>query len=280
LLSLCGAAVFFGLAWIGFNRFTRESTATRSQRTDLIAPLVRLGQSRRVRPGRRVLAWKEFHFVAGGMAVQIAKFVFYGLMTMLIFWAAELYYNYPLAHAGRFVAEGMLAVIVIESGLYASVILHDEWRDRTLPLLTMLPIRNSSILYSKIAGCAPALIPALFWMLAGCLIWPDGLEEIAKCLFFPSRWFYGLVWLLFLTLTLFFSLVVRWGALPLALAVMAGGAFVASCCGLPIVGVIAAVSHGSGVPEMGFLMVDAVIGVLIYLLQSDVLRRVEIASSQ
>ena len=31
----------------------------------------------------------------------------------------------------------MLAVIVIESSMYASVMFHDEWRDRTLPVLTM-----------------------------------------------------------------------------------------------------------------------------------------------
>jgi hypothetical protein len=144
----------------------------------------------------------------------------------------------------------------------------------------MLPIRTLSIVNSKIAGCAPALIPALFWLLAGCLIWPDGVSQVVKCLILPSRWFYGLVWLLFLTLTLFFSLVVRWGALPLALAVMAGGGFVASCCGAPIITLIATVSQQSGPSEGGFLLVDVVIGSLIGLLQSDVRRRIEIASSQ
>jgi ABC-type transport system involved in multi-copper enzyme maturation permease subunit len=279
LFSLGGALVFFFLAWAGFNHFTRGVHVTRSPLADILAPLMRLGQSRRPRPGRRILAWKEFHFVAGGMPVQILKFVAYGLMTMTIFWAAERYYNYPFARAGEFVADAMLAVIVIESGLYASVVLHDEWRDRTLPILTMLPIRTSTIIYSKIAGCAPALIPALFWLLAGCLVWPDGVEQLAKCLILPSRWFYGLVWLLFLTLTMFFSLVVRWGALPLALAVMAGGAFVASCCGMPLLGLLAAV-NGTATPEGGFLLVDVVIGVLIALLQTDVRRRVEIAASQ
>jgi ABC-type transport system involved in multi-copper enzyme maturation permease subunit len=280
LFSLGGAFTFFLLAWAGFNRFTRDSHVTLPARSDVLAPLVRLGRSRRPRPGRRILAWKEFHFVAGGLPVQIAKFVAYGVMTLIAFWAAERYYYYPFAHAGRFVAEGMLIVIVIESGLYASVTLHDEWRDRTLPLLSMLPIRTSTILYSKVAGCAPALIPALFWLLVGCVIWPDGFEQIVKCLVFPSRWFYGLVWLLFLTLTLFFSLVVRWGALPLALAVMAGGAFVASCCGMPVITVFTALNQGTGIPEFGFLLVDAVVVVLIVLLQTDVRRRIEIASSQ
>jgi len=281
LASLAGAGLCFFVAWAGFNRFTRASQAARPARTDLLAPLVGLGRGRRSRPGRQVLFWKEFHFVTGGMPVQIVKFVVYGLMTLTIFWAGERYYNYPFAGAGQFVADGMLAVIVIESGLYASVILHDEWRDRTLPLLTMLPIRSSTILYSKIAGCAVALLPALFWALAGCVIWPDGPKELLNCLILPSRWFYGLVWLLFLTLTIFFSMVVRWGALPLALAVMAGGSFCAGLCGSPVIAILTAVNQAGGSSaEGGFALVDIVIGTLIVLLQVDVRRRIEIASSQ
>jgi ABC-type transport system involved in multi-copper enzyme maturation permease subunit len=281
LASLAVAGVCFFLAWAGFNRFTRVAHVSRPTRTDMLALLVGLGRGRRSRPGRRVLFWKEFHFVAGGIPVQIVKFVVYGLMTLTIFWAGERYYNYPFARAGEFVADAMLAVIVIESGLYASVILHDEWRDRTLPLLTMLPIRSSTILYSKIAGCAVALIPALFWLLAGCLIWPDGPEQIGKCFILPSRWFYVLVWLLFLTLTIFFSMVVRWGALPLALAVMAGGSFCAGLCGSPVIAILTAVNQfGGPSAEGGFLLVDLVIGTLIVLLQIDVRRRIEIASSQ
>ena len=161
----------------------------------------------------------------------------------------------------------MLGLIVLESSMYASVMFHDEWRDRTLPVLAMLPVRPSTILTSKMLGCAPALIPALFWLLAGCAIWPDGPEELVKCLIMPSRWFYAIVLLLFLTLTIFFSMVVRWGALPLALAVMAGGAFVSSCCGWPILGVMSSVSRETGSTEVGFLLVDGVIATLIFRLQ-------------
>jgi ABC-type transport system involved in multi-copper enzyme maturation permease subunit len=157
---------------------------------------------------------------------------------------------------------------------------HDEWRDRTLPLLTMLPVKPSTILTSKMVGCAPALVPALFWLLVGCVIWPEGLEQLAKCLALPSRWFFALVLLLFLTLTIFFSMVVRWGALPLALAVMAGGAFVSSCCGAPIFGLLSSVNRETGFAEGGFLLVDVVIATLIFGLQFDVRRRLEIASSQ
>jgi len=74
-------------------------------------------------------------------------------------------------------------------------------------------------------------------------------------------------------------MVVRWGALPLALAVMAGGAFVSSCCGAPIFGLLS-VTREAGSAEVGFFLVDAVIATLIFGLQFDVRRRLEIASAQ
>lgn len=280
VVSLVGALAFFGVAWLGFHRFTRDSQTAGGPRADILARFIGLGRSRRSRPGQRPVAWKEFHFVAGGLPIQLAKFVIYGLVTALVFWAADRYYGYPLSSAGRYVVWSMLTVVIIESSMYASVMFHDEWRDRTLPLLTMLPIKPSTILTSKMLGCVPALIPALFWLLAGCVIWPDGLGELARCVILPSRWFSALVLMLFLTLTVFFSMVVRWGALPLALAVMAGGAFVSSCCGAPIFGLLSTVTHDSGTAEVGFLLVDGVIATLIFGLQFDVRRRLEIASSQ
>ncbi|HEY2252833.1 MAG TPA: ABC transporter permease [Planctomycetaceae bacterium] len=279
-VSLVGALLFFIVAWTGFHHFTRDSKIASGPRVEFQTRFIGMGRSRRSRPGRRPVAWKEYHFVAGGLPVQIAKFVIYGGVTGLVFWAADRYYNFPLAHAGQYVVWAMQGVIVLEASMYASVMFHDEWRDRTLPVLAMLPVKPATILTSKMIGCLPAFIPALFWLLAGCAIWPDGLEELSKCLILPSRWFYAIVLLLFLTLTIFFSMVVRWGALPLALAVMAGGAFVSSCCGWPILGMMSSVSREAGSAEAGFLMVDGVIATLIFGLQYDVRRRLEIASSQ
>ncbi len=278
-VSLAGAVFFFCVAWAGFNYFTRSSK-TAGPRVGLQARFIGLGRHRRTRPGRRPVAWKEFHFVAGGMPVQAAKFVFYGGVTGLIFWAADRYYDFPLSSAGQYVVWAMLGAIALESSMYSSVMFHDEWRDRTLPVLAMLPVRPATILTSKMVGCAPALIPALLWLLIGCAIWPEGLEELVKSLIMPSRWFYAIVWMLFLTLTIFFSMVVRWGALPLALAVMAGGAFVSSCCGWPILGMMSNGSREAGSAEAGFFLVDGVILTLIFGLQYDVRRRLEIASSQ
>jgi ABC-type transport system involved in multi-copper enzyme maturation permease subunit len=279
-VSIAGALVLLGLAWLGFHRFTRNAPDARSPRADLMARFVGLGRRRRTRPGRYALAWKEFHFVTGGMQMQVAKFFGYGAVVGCTFWAAERYYSYSFAQSGQFVAWGMLGAMTFEASLYASRVFHDEWRGRTLPLLAMVPGQPATIITSKIVGCAPALAPALFWLVAGCLIWPSGLEEFSKSLILPSRWFYGLLLVLFMTLTAFFSMIVRWGALPLAAAVMAVGMAFSGCCGSPVFMMISRPGGDSGSAELGFALVDAVILTLILGLQFDVRRRVEIASAQ
>lgn len=279
LVSLGLGAFCFLATWLGFHRLTGKGQ-TSAQRVDFASRFIGSWRRRRSRPGKRPVAWKEFHFVAGGMPVQIAKFVTYGAIAGAVFWAAERYYAYPFSEAGKFVALAMLGALVLESGLYASAIFRDEWVGRTLPLLAMLPIRATTVISLKIVGCLPALLPALFWLLVGCLIWPDGPEQIVKSLFLPSRWFYVLVLVLFLTLTVFFSMVVRWGALAAAIGVMVIGTACSGTCGLPIVGFLAQSGSDSWASEGGFLLIDAVIATLIVGLQFDVRRRLEIASSQ
>jgi hypothetical protein len=125
------------------------------------------------------------------------------------------------------------------------------------------------------------MVPALFWLIAGCIIWPDGLRELGLCLILPSRWFWGLILLLFMTLTAFFSMIVRWGALPLAATVMATGMIFSGCCGSPVIALMNATrNNDEAAAQWGFLVVDAVVLTLILGLQYDVRRRIEIASAQ
>ena len=79
--SLAGALGFFAVAWIGFRHFTRDAKISTGRRVEFLARFIGLGRGRRSRPGPRPVAWKEYHFVAGGLPVQVAKFVAYGLMT-------------------------------------------------------------------------------------------------------------------------------------------------------------------------------------------------------
>jgi hypothetical protein len=223
--------------------------------------------------------WKEFHFTTGGWLVMWLKLVVYGLVVLGIFWAAERYYTYTLSDAAFAAIAVMLVVILIESSLYVSRIFHDEWRERTLPLLMMLPIATPRLVYSKVAGCLPALLPAIGWLIVGCVILPNGAEEVAKTLIMPSRWFWGLIGVLLLTLTAFFSLVVRWGALPLALAVMLTGATFGGCCFSPVAPILMSFGGNNEGIEGAFFCIDSVIVLLILGLQFDVHRRLEIVAS-
>ncbi|RPI88901.1 MAG: hypothetical protein EHM42_03940, partial [Planctomycetaceae bacterium] len=161
-----------------------------------------------------------------------------------------------------------------------SRILHDEWREHTLPMLLMLPVPVHQILGSKLLGCLPALIPGVAWLLVGLMLWSEGPTHLANALLFPSYWFGGLVFILLLTLTMFFSLVVRWGALPLAIAVMLGAAFFGSCCFFPVGWIVSSAQDSVASREAAFLVIDAIVLVLIAGLQFDIHRRLEIAGSQ
>lgn len=274
------AGLCFLLAWFGFDRFTRDARVMAGAGVTGVDARSQWLSGRISRPWKNPLMWKEFQFTTGGIRVQWLKFAAYGAVSVLIYWAAERYYQYSLAEAAHAVVWFLLGGIVLESSLYVSRIFHDEWRERTLPILMMLPHSTPWMTYSKVVGCLPALIPAGFWLVISTLIVPARFSEIALNLVLPSRWFAILVVLLFLTLTAFFSLVVRWGALPLAIAVMLVGATFGSCFAAPLLG--AAMSFGSDSRGMegAFLCVDVVIVLLIAGLQFDVHRRLEIASTQ
>lgn len=279
--SNCGVAAFsFGLAWVLFNRFTDPARSKGGSSAQRFARL-RAGSRTHGRPRRNSIVWKEFHFTTGGWPAVGGKFVFYGLVVGGILWAADRYWSYTLGEGAQAATLTMLVLFALEASFYISRILHDEWRERTLPLLMMLPIPTAKMVYSKIAGCLPALLPALFWLFVSCGTMPDGPQQFLYTLILPSRWFWGLLVVLFLTLTAFFSLVVRWGALPLAIAVMLTGGSFGGCCFSPVMGMVMMLSGSGGEgSEAGFLCVDIVVALLIAGLQFDIHRRLEIVASQ
>ncbi|MGQ0636773.1 MAG: ABC transporter permease [Planctomycetaceae bacterium] len=277
------AAVAFGVAWAGFDFFTRDWRLS-DRRSFRAAPtaLGRKGAVRRHRPGHNALAWKEFHFNTGGWRIFVGKFVLYGAIVLAILYVGGRYLAAPMPELGQSAAGTMALVLVVESAIYASRIFHDEWRDHTLPLLLMLPVRTPRIVFSKIVGCVPALAPTLVWLIGACMLWPEGRSEALLALVLPSRWFAILVVLLLLTLTAFFSLVVKWGALPLAIGVMLLGSTFGGCCFSPVMAILSSISGAGGTQswEGAFLCVDIVVAMLIAGLQFDIHRRLEIVGAQ
>jgi ABC-type transport system involved in multi-copper enzyme maturation permease subunit len=175
----------------------------------------------------------------------------------------------------------LLVCVIVEACFYASRLLHDEWREHTLPMLLMLPVPVHRILLTKLAGCVPALLPGLVCLVISLCFWDGGIELFLNSLFLPSHWLFGILFLLMLTLTMFFSLVVRWGALPLAIAVMLGAGVFGTCCWSPAYVIIMRGSDGSVAGrEAACAVIDAILLLLILALQFDIQRRLEIAASQ
>jgi hypothetical protein len=279
--SNCGLAlVSFLVAWGSFNYFTnprRVGAAT----PDLADRLQRLFGSKRPRPRSHPVMWKEYQFVTGGSRFLIARFCCYLLFVILGVLAGLFWGQASSDETAQVISVIVLGLVIVEACFYASRLLHDEWREHTLPMLLMLPIPVHRILLMKLAGCVPALIPGLSCLVISLCFWEGGLEYLWNTLFLPSYWMFVIVFVLMLTLTMFFSLVVRWGALPLAIAVMLFSSTFAGCCFVPAFTTVMGTSGGSIVGrEAACAVIDAILILLILALQFDIQRRLEIASAQ
>lgn len=276
LWHLAAAVGFFGLSWAGFERFTRERHAVgRLER--LFARSSRRVQRPRVgRPWALALTWKDFHFVAGGTRMVAARFVLYFLIIGLLFWLMS--WDGPVAMRfsrkllGGIAMVTMMAAAAIELALIASRVYQQEVKAHTLPLLMMLPETAGQIAWSKAASAVPALVPTVSYFLLGALLNPEdfgrGFKEIVTTW---TSWYVFVWFVLFLHLAAWLSLIVKWGALPLAILVV----YLCQMVLFPIYMVLTWAffrSNGpSEAPMMVSLMVVGLVG--IALLEREIPRR-------
>jgi len=274
------ALICFLLSWGSFNYFTNPRRL-QSSGPDLSSRLIRVMGARRPRPHAYPVMWKEYHFVTGGTRFLIARFFAYMLLMGGALTSFVWIENGRFQDTAPIVSALLLVCVIVEACFYASRLLHDEWREHTLPMLLMLPVPVHRILLTKLAGCVPALLPGLVCLVISLCFWDGGIELFLNSLFLPSHWLFGILFLLMLTLTMFFSLVVRWGALPLAIAVMLGAGVFGTCCWSPAYVIIMRGSDGSVAGrEAACAVIDAILLLLILALQFDIQRRLEIAASQ
>ena len=111
--------------------------------------------------------------------------------------------------------------------MFASRVFHDERKYHTLGVTLGFPVPIWRIVIEKLVGCALGLSPVALWLLAGFLVDRSVLVRLAGTY---QAWIAGLVYLVFVHLVMLLSLYVRWGALPLALALMV----VVGGCGVPL----------------------------------------------
>ncbi len=138
-----------------------------------------------------------------------------------------------------------LVVLAAELSAQAARLFHEEIKWKTYPNLTLVPLSQREIALGKIRGCLWGCAPVFLWLMIGIVwrtitLWDQPLSAA------------NLVWIiscfaqfvLFLLVVLYFSLIVRWGALPLAAVAFAAYLmFDFSCLSIMLIGPLMANSQ-------------------------------------
>jgi len=124
-----------------------------------------------------------------------------------------------------------LATTAVFLALDAGRIFRDEIRWKTLSSLVMLPVSVPELAYRKVAGTLAGTLPLLAGFVLGVLLVPDDVGKFLDDMFSEPVGvgvFIVIIlqFILFLHLTAFLSLIIKRGALPLAIAIQyLGGSF-------------------------------------------------------
>lgn len=223
---------FFLLAWIVFepcSRDQREDAPTRG--------IVTLGRGRSVRVPEGVrdlgaVTWKEFRFVAGGTRGLGLKFLVFGVAIAglaSVTWATQ---TKPTKEVlGGYLVLTSLIVTAVSLAIDASRIFKSEVRWKTLSSLVLLPFSVREIAYRKVLGSMAGVTPYLLYCFAGLTMMSNGLSEfLGEMASHPAQFVFLAIavsqYILFLHLVAYLSLVIKRGALPLAVAIQyLGGMF-------------------------------------------------------
>ena len=222
LIGLC----FFGLTWLTFERFTREEHEAAPGRV-LVAR--RKGIFRIFSPGRtwrRALIWKDFYFMSGGRLMMIAKSLLCGGLVAL-FWYIMMKQSYgrrldPVA-LGAVIIPFMLVLLFLDLMVQAARLLSEEVKWKTLPNIMMLPLTTRQIVRRKLAGVLLSEIPYVVVFIFGLALvskdsWDIRWKDVSDIVLPLSIGMLGSVF--FLYLVTFFSLLTRYGGIPLAFLTM------------------------------------------------------------
>ncbi|MEO6739885.1 MAG: hypothetical protein ABIP20_06515 [Chthoniobacteraceae bacterium] len=168
LPSLAGGVIFFGLAWLLFAPCCNSGAEAAPPRREKAASTAGRRTSR-PRPGLRAIAWKDFHFLSGGLRGLVIRFISYaGIALLLVWWmVAVLHENVRTEGLGiTFWIFGLMS-FSIEFGLVSARMFASERKHKTLGVLYTLPIGTGRLIREKILGTLPQLIPSVALSLLG-----------------------------------------------------------------------------------------------------------------
>jgi ABC-type transport system involved in multi-copper enzyme maturation permease subunit len=269
--SLIGGVIFFGLAWVLFKPCCNSNR-------EAIPQAVKKSRARR-RSSMLAIAWKEFHFLAGGSRGLLIRATVYILFALLlVWWLANIAHSQlRLKEVGvTFWVFGLLCFSV-EFGLISARMFAAERKHKTLGVLYTLPHGVGRIIRQKILGGLPQLIPAALLAITGLfLIFNHTSGDRWQDLDFTPEFLAGLT--LAISSYIFFAVLVMYLSLRMRRAPFATG-----LCVIIVLWIIIAFSmdglgvRGSEVTQMLTLATIAWIATLI--LAAKIPRRIAIAAA-
>jgi len=222
VISNLGLGVIFCLlTWLLFGIYAlRPATATASR--GMVARS--RGRMRWFSPGRawnNPFVWKDFYFVSGGLGMVGTRLLFcIGLAVISLF--------IDFAVNGRFQADVsfyqlfLSLAVVIDAGRVMARSLQDEIREQTLTSLLILPQTSIYVIYSKFAGALLGWLPGLLIDALVSVVASDGRRNFDWILTNSLGWCVASYFILIPNLAAFLALFLRWGAVPLSVAVAVG----------------------------------------------------------
>jgi hypothetical protein len=274
--------VLFLLAWLVFDPCTRGEKESAPVRRWFFQRTVRRSRMPAAVVGMRAVSWKDFSFNSGGWFGLALKFGVIGfLMVLCNVFALELGNNRSgerLEFEGGLLIWLSIAVTAIGLALDAARVFRDEVRWKTLSSLATLPVSISELAYRKVAGTLLGTLPLLAGVVLGMMLMPKGTADFLGEIFSHPDSFLTFAavifqYILFLHLTAFLSLVVKRGALPLAIAIQYVG-------GLFLLGFFAMAFSGGGGPEVYAVMMIIFCVVMTFILHHAIGSRLARAAAE
>jgi ABC-type transport system involved in multi-copper enzyme maturation permease subunit len=235
-------AVCFGLAWVAFPIFCSRLQEDAPSR----AGVARVRSGKRSlwrlivpRPWRNPLAWKDFHFIVGGLAGLLTRGAVIGLIAVGSVRGAGVIKGALSLSPMEAFRSGLALLVGLEVLSIAAQLFHSEYKRGTLCTLALLPRSTLSLCYSKVCGCALAFLPAATGLAISFILQPFDVRGDAEFAVL-QRILVGACLLGGLAhLTALFSLAVKWGALPLAIGLL----MILSSCATPFVAAASSLSR-------------------------------------
>jgi hypothetical protein len=223
---------FFLVAWMLFDLCTREEKDAAPARRWIWRRTSRRSRIPQGLIGASAISWKDFTFVSGGRIGLLVKFIVVGLLIALCNYVAyESDSKITRESEGFILIWTSLITTAVWLALEASRVFKDEVRWKTLSSLMTLPFSVSHLAYRKVIGVLFGTLPLLAFFIVGVVLVPDKVGDfIGETFSHPEAFGMMLVaffqYILFLHLTAFLSLVLKRGALPIAVAIQyLGGSF-------------------------------------------------------